>query len=146
MIIPPSGTYFIHGLDRWSKDYLINLMHEEICVSLQKDGHTSPIRPLGFILNVKKILAAYDRDAASKLVFNKRSFSRFSRQLRNYGSDLQELILNTPKNSHNELWVKRDDAEILGGYIVGDGHKSFEKIMKSYGYSVKRCLTQDIYS
>lgn len=146
MITPPLDTYFIHGFDHWSKNHLIDFIHEEICVSLQKDGHTYPIRPLGFILNINKIIAAYDRDAASKLIFNKRVFSKYSRQLIDYSSDLKSLIEKTPKGKHNELWIKSKDAEIIGGYIVGEGHKTFEKSMKSYGYSIKRYPALDIYS
>lgn len=134
MIVTPPETYFIYGLSHWSKEFILGIIHPEISISLQKDGYTQPLRPLGFILKVNSILAAFDRDVSSKLIDGKKEFSPWSPKSRNY-SDLSELINNTRRKSHNELWASSSEVEIIGGYIVGKS-KSFEKRMITAGYSI----------
>jgi hypothetical protein len=147
IITPPPGTYFIHGLPHWSKHYFVELVFSEVSVSLQKDGHTTPIRPLGFILQIEQggIRAAYAKDVASKVERGMKVLSEFSRVTKRYAEhELDALIANTPKGKHNELWVNPLRAEIVGGYIVGNGSKSFEKAMKRAGLDVHHISLCDI--
>lgn len=132
----PEDSYFIHGFSNWSKNHVINFLHPQISVSLQKDGFTFPLRPIGFILQIKEngIIAAFDRDVASKLINGKKVFSNYSCNTNSY-TDLDLLLKNTPKGSHNELWVYSDFVEIIGGYTIG-GFKSFEKAMKKADYPI----------
>jgi hypothetical protein len=132
MITPPPSTYFIHGLPYWSKDFFVDLMYSEVSVSIQKDGFTVPLRPLGFILEIQKggIISAFDKDVASKLVDGKKVLSIFSRISKTYSeTELDALVFNTPRGKHNELWVDSSKAEIVGGYTLGNTN-SFEKAMK----------------
>lgn len=149
MIHPPEGTSFIHGIHHWSKNHLVDFVHPEISVSIHKEGHTLPLRPIGFIVSIKEggVNAAFDRDTASKLIAGKKQFSIYSRKLRNYlVSEFNQLIANTRKGKHNELWVESDKVEILSGYSIGN-NKTFEKAMNKFGYEVfKICSVLGTYS
>lgn len=120
----PKGCYFIHGVKDWTKKHTIGIRTPEISCSLQKDEHTQPIRPYGYVLKLDKgaIGAAYDKDVTScyyDTSFKKKlSEQTEQKKHRNYGEDgLNALIENTQKNSHNELWVNGEMVEITGAYV-----------------------------
>lgn len=139
MIIPPEGSYFIHGFSSWSKNHLIDFPHSEISVSIQKDDHTVPLRPIGFILEIQDggIIAAFDRDVCSKIVRDRKVYSPWSSRSKNY-TDLNELLANTPKGKHNELWVRSSFATIIAGYVVtGTKAKFFQKQMRKANYPIR---------
>lgn len=138
LIVPPQGSYFIHGFSKWSKNHFLNFIHPQISVSLQQDNYTVPLRPIGFILEIKKngIIAAFDRDVCSKLENGKKIFAPWSPFSKNY-KDLEDLLKNTTKGKHNELWVYSSHVEIVSGYILGKS-KSFEKQMQKKGFSVHK--------
>jgi len=143
MIITPSDTYFIHGLPNWSKDFSVDLIYPEISVSLQRDGYTFPLRPLGFILHIQKggIIAAFAKDISSKIERGRKVLSTFSRATRKYSEDeLDQLIADTPQGKHNELWVDSGKAEIVAAYTIG-GSKSFEKAVRKQGLDVRKMPT-----
>jgi hypothetical protein len=134
----PEGTYFIRGLKFWDRS--IDLLYPEISVSLQKDGYTKPLWRFGYVIEIKPggIIAAFDRDVTSKIEYGRKVFAPWTnREWRRY-DDLEELMKNTREGSHNELWVDSDLAEIVGGYVVGDGMKRFKRIMGENGYEVRR--------
>jgi hypothetical protein len=137
-----SDTYFIRGLQHWSKCTPIDLFHPEISVSLQKDGFTKPLREFGFIIEINHngIIASFDRDVTSKIKDGKRVFSPWSnKKWRDYGEDMISLIGNTREGSHNEIWVDTDYAQIIGGYVIGNNHKGFQKSLSREGYPI-HCL------
>jgi hypothetical protein len=135
----PKDCYFIHGVKDWSKKHNIGIRTPEISCSLQKDGHTQAIRPYGYILRLNKgaIISAYDTDVTSRYYgsnFKKRlSEQTEQKKYRNYAEgELDALIENTQKNSHNELWVNGEMIKIAGVYVKkseGDapGAKAFIK-------------------
>lgn len=146
-IVPPSGSYFIHGFSHWSKNHILDLIHPEISVSIQKDHFTIPLRPIGFILEIKEggIIAAFDRDVASKLEYGKKTFAPWSPKSKSY-NNLEDLLRNTPEGKHNELWVLSSHVDILAGYIMGEA-KSFEKRMKKAGYPIHKLpVSASIYN
>lgn len=140
LVVPPQDTYFIHGLNSWGRNGHFRLF-EEISVSLQKDGYTNPLRSFGFVLEINSggILAAFDCDITSKVENGKKVMSWQSRRgVRSYCENtLDQLIANTSKSKHNELWVKGDEATIVGGYITEGGHDDFLRIMKKKGLPVR---------
>lgn len=138
VIVPPEGTYFIHGMNSWGRNGHFKLF-EEISVSLQKDGHTTPLRDFGFILDIERggVIAAFDRDVTSKVEDGKKVFSWQSRKSRNYAeNELDELMSKTPKNKHNELWVRGDMATIVGGYVTGES-RDFRRSMEKKGLPIR---------
>ena len=120
----PDECYFIHGVKDWTKKHSIGVRTPEISCSLQKDTHTQPIRPYGYILKLDKgaISGAYDRDVTSR--YHDTSFKKKlseqtrGKQYKNYNEDeLEDLIENTKKKSHNELWVDGEMVEVIGAYV-----------------------------
>lgn len=152
-IEPPQDTYFVHGVGEWSKDNRIGIIGEEISGSLQKDGHTKPIRSYGFVLEVEKgaISKAYDRDVTSERLRGKKQLSQQSKTKRwkEYGEDsLEDLIKNTPMNSHNEIWLNGNGVEIVGAYITqkgigSPGSKSFLKACKEKNIPVRNIIESE---
>jgi hypothetical protein len=137
-ITTPEGTYFIHGVKQWSKKDRIGIRSPEVSASLQKDNVTEPLRPYGYILKVDKgaISGAFDRDVTSD--YNERYEKELKpqsagRKCRQYNeNELQELIANTKTGSHNEIWIRGDQAEVVGAYITEEalsspGAKAFLK-------------------
>jgi len=142
----PEGCYFIHGVKGWTKKHTIGIRTPEISCSLQKDNHTQPIRPYGYILKLYKgaIVSAFDKDVTSRygdINFKKRlSEQTEQKKYRNYGeNELDALIKNTQKNSHNELWVKGEMVEIIGAYV-----KKTEKEAAGVKAFVKACRKENI--
>ncbi len=133
----PKGCYFVHGVKDWTKKHSIGIRTPEISCSLQQDERTQPIRPYGYILKLDKgaIASAYDKDVTSRYYdtsFKKRlSEQTDQKKYRNYSeNELDALIENTQKNSHNELWVNGEKVEITGAYVkkseeVAPGVKAF---------------------
>jgi hypothetical protein len=119
----------------WSGESSFRINSPEICVSLQKDAVTKPLRPYGFILNIDRggIKSAFDRDVTSQ--YNE----HFEKELKIQSAgkkrhqydenELDRLMENTKNGSHNEIWVKGDKAEIVGAYI-------FEEQMNAIGANV----------
>ncbi len=120
----PGGCYFIHGVKDWTKKHSIGIQIPEISCSLQKDERTQPIRPYGYILKLHKgaITAAYDKDVTSRYYdtnFKKQlSEQTEQKKYKQYAVDeLNALMENTQKKSHNELWVDGEMVEIVGAYV-----------------------------
>lgn len=119
----PEDCYFIHGVTQWSKNNAIGIKAPEISCSIQKDGFSMPLRPYGYILKIDKgaISRAFDTDVSSKYKENwEKELSEQTelKKYKNYQEDeFEELIQNTKKNSHNELWVNGEKVEIVGAYI-----------------------------
>jgi hypothetical protein len=134
------NTYFIHGFKTWERNGYFKL-RGEISISLHKEGHTKPLRDFGFILSIdlEHIIAAFDCDITSKVENGKRVLSwQSKRGAKNYDkTNLDQLIKNTPKGKHNELWVCGENVEIIGGYYIGSGHESF---IKSMTHKKLQCL------
>jgi hypothetical protein len=145
-VYTPEDTYFIRGLQEWSKFYPIDLIDPEISVSLQKDGYTLPLRPFGYVIEVEKggIMNAFDRDVTSKIIQGKKTFAPWTdRNWREYKEDEMHILMeNTRKGSHNEIWVRSRCATIVGGYVVGEAGKGFVNSMERYGYPIKRLKTR----
>jgi hypothetical protein len=142
----PKGCYFIHGVKDWSKQCGIGIRTPEISCSLQKDKHTQPIRPYGYILKLDKgaISSAYDRDVTSRYYDNnfkkKLSEQTERKKYKNYGeAELDILIENTQKNSHNELWVNGEMVEIIGAYV-----KKSEEDIPGVKAFIKACGKENI--
>lgn len=137
-MIIPENTFFIHGLKKWERNGCFKLQGE-IAVSLHKEGQTKPLRSFGLLLSVKEILTAFDCDATSKIENGKRVLSNQSKRgMKIYDQTcLAELINNTSKGKHNELWVLGESVEIIGGYYIGEGHDLFKKSMTRKGLPLK---------
>ncbi|MCX6763530.1 MAG: hypothetical protein NTZ97_02240 [Candidatus Moranbacteria bacterium] len=148
LIQPPKDCYFIHGVKDWSKESSIGVRTPEISCSLQKDNFTKPIRSYGYILKLDKgaITSAYNKDVTSQYSdtsfkknlseqSNQKKFKRYSEE------NLEELIEDTQKNSHNELWVNGELVEIIGAYVVKNennipGIKAFIKVCHEKGIPI----------
>ena len=137
-IVEPPNTYLIHGVKQWSNKNRIGIRSPEVSASLQKDNFTEPLYPYGYILKVDKgaISGAFDQDVTS--AYNEKYEKELKpqsagRKRRQYSeTDLQELITNTKVGSHNEVWVKGDQVEIVGAYVTEEslsapGAKAFLK-------------------
>lgn len=142
----PEGCYFIHGVKGWTKKHSIGIRTPEISCSLQKDEHSQPIRPYGYVLQLDKgaITSAYDKDVTSRYYdtsFKKRlSEQTEQKKYRNYDEgELDALIENTQKNSHNELWVNGEMVEIIGAYVK----KSEEDALGTKAF-IKACGKENI--
>ncbi len=135
----PDNTCFIHGLKTWGRNGFFQLCGE-ISISLHCEGHTKPLRDFGFILSVTKIISAFDCDITSKIENGKKVLSwQSKRGARRYNAMcLEELVQNTSKGKHNELWVSGEDVEIIGGYYIGEGHELFKKSMTRKGLPLER--------
>ena len=142
----PEGCYFIHGVQEWTKKHAIGIRTPEISCSLQKDENTQPIRPYGYILKLDKgaIASAYDKDVTSRYYdtsFKKKlSEQTEQKKYREYDEDeLDTLIENTQKNSHNELWVNGEMIEITGAYV-----KKTEEDALGVKAFIKACRKENI--
>jgi len=142
----PEGCYFIHGVKDWTKKHSIGIRTPEISCSLQKDKHTQPIRPYGYIVRLDKgaITSAFDKDVASR--YHDTSFKKQlneqteQKKYRSYAEDeLDVLIKNTQKKSHNELWVNGEMVEITGAYVK----KSEENTHGTKAF-IKACRKENI--
>lgn len=148
-IQPPVDCYFIHGVKDWDKKRRPAISVPEVSCSIQKDGHTKPLRPYGYILRLQKgaVINAFDRDVTSRYcdASFKKELGEQTRlkKYRNYSeNELSELVENTPRNSHNELWVNGEMAEIAGGYVSkagidAPGVKAFIKTCGEEGIPVR---------
>lgn len=135
----PDNTCFIHGLKTWDRNGCFNLVGE-ISVSLHQEGYTTPLRDFGFVIALKEIIAAFACDITSKIENGKKVLSWQSRRgVRRYDETcLDQLIQNTSKGRHNELWVASEKIEIIGGYYIGEGHDLFKKAMTRKGLPLER--------
>jgi len=151
-IATPKGSYFIHGFKNWKKSNSIGNFPPEICVSLQKDGNTNPLRNYGFILDIDKggVINGYDRDVASKHLGGSKIIDQKSpanlRNLREYKEDeLESLVENTRTGTHNEIWINSEFAEITKAYIVEKlsaiGYRPSENGIKSF---LKACEKENL--
>ena len=142
----PEGCYFIHGVKDWTKKHSIGIRTPEISCSLQKDEYTQPIRPYGYILKLDKgaVTSAYDKDVTSRYYdtsFKKKlSEQTEQKKYRDYGeAELDALIENTQKNSHNELWVDGEMVEITGAYV-----KKSEEDIPGVKAFIKACRKENV--
>lgn len=126
--------YFIHGLKSWTKNSIWGKFSPEISLSLHNDLETIPLYPYGYIVTIdnSKIIKSFDCDVSSELNCGKKVFGRQSieKTFKDYGSDLNNLIRNTKFLSHNEIWIKSKDVEIIGIYVYKErvpGVKAFIK-------------------
>lgn len=122
-IVPPEGTYFIHGIRDFTLTRQSPILHPEISCSLQLDGNTKPFRPYGYVIEVDKgsLNKAFPRDVSSLSLSDGKRLGRFSRAMQSYDEDqLEELIKNTPRGKHNELWVLGDGYTIVGAYQTAE--------------------------
>ncbi len=138
----PHESFFIHGVNGWSKHHRFGILEAEVSVSLHENGRTKPLRPYGYVLQIRKngTRACFDRDATSThgSVGSKRSKFINRGGLRDYGEEeLNELIQNTRSGTHNEIWARSNSLQIVGVYLCewgkgSPGSKSFLSVAQTH--------------
>lgn len=76
---------------------------------------------MGFVLdaNPNCIVQSFARDVASYVLHGTRHRSLAHSTATDYGTDWDRLLQHTPKDSHNEVWVDGEAANVIGFYLVG---------------------------
>ena len=150
-ITPPSTSYFVHGFRTWDRFSSFQRFESEMSCSLQLDGHTDPFRPFGVIISVEEggLIKGFDQDVASILVDGEKLFGHHSKAecLPQYReANLAELLENTIRYRHNELWIRTESVHVVGAYCVSDtygvsGAKAFRKECLASGLILREIPT-----
>jgi len=119
--------------------------------SLQLDGHTNPFRPFGVIIAVEEggLIKGFDQDVASLLIDGEKVFGLHPRaeSLPQYSeTNLAELLKNTIRYYHNELWIEAESVHVVGAYCLSDtygvsGAKAFRKECLASGLTLREIPT-----
>ena len=150
-ITPPSTSYFVHGFRTWDRFSSFQRFEAEMSCSLQLDGHTNPFRPFGVIIAVEEggLIKGFDQDVASLLIDGEKVFGLHPRaeSLPQYSeTNLAELLKNTIRYYHNELWIEAESVHVVGAYCLSDtygvsGAKAFRKECLASGLTLREIPT-----
>ena len=150
-ITPPSTSYFVHGFRTWDRFSSFQRFETEMSCSLQLDGHTNPFRPFGVIIAVEEggLIKGFDQDVASLLIDGEKVFGHHSKaeSLPQYReTNLAELLENTSRYYHNELWIRAESVHVVGAYSMSEtygvsGAKTFRKECRASGLTLREIPT-----
>lgn len=135
-IVPPEGSYFIHGIKSFGgeKGFILGQFGrglEEISISLQKDGETLPLRPYGYILEIDKgsVVRASARDMATAVLGGVKH-PTVERGGSFKEDQMTELLAVTRRGSHNEIIAKRNGVEAVAAYVLEGADKGTPGVKK----------------
>ena len=146
-ISAPFASYFVHGFRTWDRFSSFQRFEPEMSCSLQLDGYTNPFRPFGVVIAIEEggLIKGFDQDVASVLIDGQKVFGHHSRAqgLPQYDiTNLTDLLGNTNRYQHNELWIDAESVHLLGAYCVSNtfgisGARAFRKACREVGLKLQ---------